>query len=378
MTDLAGDPVFQLNCILWMLQPLPPELQRAREGTGPVAVLHDAGYRLHALGKPLTATPNVERFLAAEMGLKGRPAPDAIASAPSEERWLVVECKKSSFGAQSSTAKQAINLLARADDLSIVAGTAPGGARVGGAVLYATRQSETKKLQKTLDNLSKQLDNKGRKIAPISTLAINVTAGIGVSAQIVGGSLSGPAASAFAQSTLVLPAAGIDEELPRTLYLIPYDPGAVQGQDPSEQSHCLKILLARGRAEAASSIGNKSDTGTTILNADELLSKSTHGLSDYWADHNDRQRAAGLILNFVKEALRDMGKHARTRRNVPNVNEGRAPHRLEITIGSAEQRQACADAVIGYPLPGEPRPEDSFLTELPFADLPGDDTSPGR
>jgi hypothetical protein len=47
MTDPSGDPVFQLNTVLWMLQPLPNRVGALQP------VLYNAGYRVRALGKSL-------------------------------------------------------------------------------------------------------------------------------------------------------------------------------------------------------------------------------------------------------------------------------------------------------------------------------------
>ena len=141
MTDITADPVFQLNCVLWMLQPLPTLQVPGGVGGPPNPVLHAAGYRIRALGMRLTAPPATEAALAGKFGLRGRAAPDVIASAPEGEHWLAIECKASSFGPESTTSHQALKILAQAADLSLIP-VAPDGTAVPGAAVYATRSQQ--------------------------------------------------------------------------------------------------------------------------------------------------------------------------------------------------------------------------------------------
>jgi hypothetical protein len=76
MTDPSGDPLFQLNAVLWMLQPMPGDSSAVN------AVLHYRGYAVRSMGQTLTADASLERLLAVELNLRGAPAPDVLASAP--------------------------------------------------------------------------------------------------------------------------------------------------------------------------------------------------------------------------------------------------------------------------------------------------------
>lgn len=362
MTDITADPVFQLNCVLWMLQPLPSGVAGP-----PNPVLHSKGYRVRALSMSLTAPPAVEAALAAKLRLRGRAAPDVVASAPAGGHWLAIECKASSFGPESTTSNQALKILAQTADLSLIAG-APAGTAVPGAAVYATRASQGAALHDTLTTLASRLTEQAIASAPTATLGLESVPGTGVTVRSVGGRVPDPGGAALAKTTTLVPAAGPDEHDPRPLYIIPFDPGVTQ--EGQERERCLKILLARGRAEAASQIGGSTAAGPLTLDAEQLLSKATYGISERWKDSRDRKEAARLILDFVREAVRDMRKHARTRSDAPEYTLHQSPYSLEINQTQPQQRQAVADAIIGYPLPGEPSREAALRAELPFEPSP--------
>lgn len=351
MTDLSGDPVFQLNTVLWMLQPMP------QGSTAVNAVLHQHGYAVRSMGQTLTADPTLERVLATEFDLRGAPCPDVLASAPEGSPWPVFECKRSAFGVDSTTSAQAAKVLARSIDLSLTVGAAPEAA-VGGCAVFVTRDSEAPALQATVDELAEGLQ--GIPTAPSSTVGLRVAPGEGVIARVVAGHFPGIGGAALAGDVVIVPAAGAEEEA-RPLYFVPFDPSVEQ--DEEERAACLRILLARGQAHAASTLGRGTAQGTAVLVGQELLDDATYGLARYWRDNATRDRAAQEILKFVKAALRDV-----RRPNTPMVTEGSGPKRLEVVIRSAEHRQECAEAVMAHPLPGDVALNAVIADELPFAD----------
>ncbi|MFP4512936.1 MAG: hypothetical protein ACLFRV_08340 [Acidimicrobiales bacterium] len=356
MTTPCGDPLFQLNAVLWMLQPLPTG------STAVNAVLHHQGYAVRSMGQSLTAGAELERRLAVDLGLRGAPAPDVLASAPAGDPWPIFECKRSSFGAESSTSDQASKVLARGADLSLTAGAAPGQ-QIAGCVVFVTRDDQAVAVQDTLDELRATLHKAGVAAASAATVGIRVETGVGVSAQVKAGTFPGAGGIALAEEVVVVPAAGQDEDA-RPLYLVPFDPSVEQ--DEEERARCLRILLARGQAHAASMVGRGPAQGTVVLQAHELIDAATYGLARYWRDSSARDRAAQEILRFAKSALASMRKS-----KAPMVSEGNGPKRLEVVIQSADHRQDCAEAVMSHPLPGEPDFPPYVEDELPFADAAG-------
>jgi hypothetical protein len=354
MSSLAADPVFQLNTVLWMLQPLPDQPGAIRP------VLYRAGYRVRALGKPLSTPAEVERSLAVNLNLRGMPAPDVLASAPPGRPWLVFECKASSFGSKSSTSAQAIKILARAAELSLVAGSPPG-VDVPGCVVYVTRSDQAADLQTTLDGLAARLRAASLEPASAGTLGMRVETGVGLIVEQAGGQLAEAAREALDGGVVVLAASGPEEDA-RPLYLVPFDPSVEQTAD--ERTRCLRILLARARAYAASLIGRSPAPGTAVLEGAELLHGATFGLSKFWSDTQARTAAAHETLRFVKAALRSMG-----RSSAPFMTDGSSPVRIEVTLNSDGHRQECAEAIMTARLPEGPELPEFIADELPLADL---------
>jgi hypothetical protein len=351
MTDPCSDPLFQLNAVLWMLQPHPAH------STAVNAVLYRSGYAVRSIGQTLTADPGLERSLATKLELRGAPRPDVLASSAADDPWPIFECKKSSFGPESSTSAQALKVLVRGSDLSLAVG-APAGHPVSGCAVFVTRDDQARALQDTIDQLRAAAEQAGVPAAPAATLSLRQESGVGLLARIAAGVFPGSGGIALADDVVVVPAAGA-EEAARPLYLIPFDPSVEQ--EEAERQLCLRILLARGQAHAASVLGRGPDQGTAVLEASDLIQAATYGLAKYWRDSSARDRAGQQILRFVKDALTTLrGAKA------PMVTMTRGGNRLEVVIQSAEHQLECAEAVMAYPLPDEPEFAHFAQDELPF------------
>lgn len=336
MTDLAADPVFQLNTVLWMLQPFP-----GRPGAvNAVLYLHD--YRVRALGPRLSADPGVEEELATAFGIRGVPQPDVLADSPAETPRLVFECKASSFGADSTTAEQARKVLARSADLGLVVG-APRGRTAPGAVVYLTRADHAEALGATLAALRGEVEEAGIACAPASVLAVSAEPGEGVVVGIASGDLPDPAGTALSGSTVVVPAAG-DEEVARPLYLVPFDPSVTQ--EPDERDFCRRVLLERARTHVVARLGRLATPDTAVIDCVEIVHEATYGLSRYWRDTKSRNDAALEVVNFAKKALRQMK---------PKPVEVNHPYGevLEVRLHNDEEREAAANGLMAAALPGD-------------------------
>lgn len=359
MTQLAADPVFQLNTVLWMLQPS-PAFPHAID-----AVLYKAGYSVRQLGGRLTAPAHVEALLAQTLGLRGVPAPDVLADAPDADPRLVFECKASSFGRSSSTAEQAQKVLARAVDLSLAVGAALGKT-VPGAVVYLTRDDQTGALAQTLMELTAQFDEHKVPTAPTSVLGVSAEPGEGVIVSLSEGTLPGRAGDVLAEPCVVVPAAG-DGEVARPLYLVPYDPSVEQTDE--ERDRCLRVLLERARTHITSLIGRAAPPTTVVVDGMQVLADATYGLSAYWLDISARDAAARRALGFAKTALRQLKPTA------PEVTERSSnPPRLEVRLTSAVERDAAANGLMAAVLPGDLDALDDAQQELIL--FPGENDRP--
>ena len=108
LPELIRDPIFQLNVLLWLAQPLP-------SGDAITPLLHSRGFDVYALALRLSLPPDLLLVMRnggfeVQVGVR----PDIILAKESSGKFAITECKGSSFGNRSSTAHQARTLLALA------------------------------------------------------------------------------------------------------------------------------------------------------------------------------------------------------------------------------------------------------------------------
>lgn len=342
----TADPVFQLNVVLWMLQPM-------HQGhVTPRPVLHEVGYAVKWIGAPLTAPAEVERKLATEVGIRGTPQPDVFASGPPGGSWPVMECKASAFAPDSSTAQQARNILARTSDVTLPAGAAPEELVVGAGV-WVTRMEESAALGLTLATLQGELETAG--LVPPSAGVIGLSSSDdGVTVQHTVGELPSPMEEALSDPVTVVPRVDSAEAVPRPLYIIPFDPGVTQ--HPAEARRCLQILQERARMEAASKIGRAQIPANLVLDGQELLKGATFGMSARWRETNDRAKAAALIVKHLADVVRNCGVDPKL-----SLRDRGAYPTVDLTLHTKEERDSCANAIVAASAPE--------ISQLPYEQL---------
>jgi hypothetical protein len=161
-TALLSDPVFQLNTMLWALEELPDAGQIH-------PVLRNAGYYINAIGRRVVTPPDpVSRQALAQLtGKELSPArPDLWLKHQTDVVDPIVELKARGFSPRSSTAIQALKLLASAADLEASLG---GGGTQPGHVLYLTVSQDAADLAETLNQLQATLIDAGVPSSPTAS-----------------------------------------------------------------------------------------------------------------------------------------------------------------------------------------------------------------
>ena len=349
---ILGDPVFQLNATLWMLQPAPP-------GAPIRPILRDVGYLLSALARELPAPVALRPGLNALVGSDTAPAPDVLAEPPAATPWLVIECKGSSFGPDSSTARQALKLLTVSRDLSSSLGLGAGTQRPG-FVVYLTRLEDRDRLLGTLLELRQRLTEAGVPAGPAGALGIFRSDDGDVCVQRSPGDSGDwpePAASALEPPARII---RLDpEEDPRPLYLVPWDP-SVQ-QDREMRAFCRSVLFARVAAETIAVLGHETVPQRTILKVESLLSSATFGVSDRWRSKSDLGRTIRDCTRFLADALAPVSERL-------GLMQAVDPHRIELTLRTQADLDEAIEALVranplGGPAP-EPENQLSLLDDL--------------
>lgn len=164
--DLLGDALYQVNLLIWLLQPLP-------QGSSVRSLLNEAGYRLESIARPLPLPPTRRQQLAdAGLGASQQPGPDILAQYADDQQWLLLEAKGSSFSVHSSTAVQARGLLVAGGDLTGPLGLAPS-VRPEGAVAYLLPEVDAPLLATTLSHLKQELTTAAIPAAPAGALGLS-------------------------------------------------------------------------------------------------------------------------------------------------------------------------------------------------------------
>lgn len=293
---LIKDPVFQLNLVLWLVQPAP-------EGAPTSPVLRNAGYHVMAVSRRLHPPPDMRGKLAAVAGSGDAPAPDVLlahAGQPSDPTILVIECKASGFSANSSTAKQARKLLAVGADVSAPLGLATGQPRPG-HLTYLTVLNEQHRLRETLASLAEEVAAADLPVAAKGVLGVERRDdGIYVDRGV--DEAWPPPMEGVATPTRVVQAALGDD--PRPLYLIPWDPGVTQTDE--QAAWCRALLASRILNEAISRVGRMEVPGPLVLSAGDLLREATFGVSDRWYARNEVAQVTARSKATVIKALKPL------------------------------------------------------------------------
>ncbi len=323
---LLADPLFQLNFVLWMLQPLP-------QSADVRPIFKEAGYVLDSISRDLPLPPSLLPAIRKLLGSADAPAPDVLAHhAESGSGWLVVECKGKGFGPSSSNARQATKLLAVAPDLTdaLALPRKPNEAHVE----YLTTLDQREGLVDTLLQLRSDLQAAEVAGGEVSALGVSREPdGVYVERSPRGG---WPAAlqAAISGPTRVIAVEPDDD--PRPLYLIPWDPGIPQ--DPEMREFCRAVLYSRLAAEATAVLGRAQVPNRVVLQMDRLVSEATFGVSDRWRSKGDLAKVLVECKRFVAAALGPVKERL-------SVALPSGPERVEFTLNSGSDQEAAIDAL---------------------------------
>ena len=340
---ILGDPIFQLNVVLWALQPAP--------ANAPIRpVLRDAGYLLNALSRDLHPPYELRPRLKELIGSDSAPAPDVLAEPPEGMPWLIIECKSASFGTASSTTRQALKLLAVSADLRSSLAL-PGEASRPGSVVYVTRSQDRDRLLETLLALQGRLVDAGVQTGGAGAVGLALIdepdRRLVVLQPCQVGDSQGTLIGLPPETPVMLLA---KDEDPRPLYLVPWDP-SVQ-QTPEMREYCRAVLFARITSEAVATVGHATVTvpDRFVLKIEPLLSAATFGVSDRWRSRSDLNRTVRECKRFLTEALRPLRERL-------SMTQPSDPERIELTLRSQDDLNQVLDALLRASPFGGPPPE---------------------
>lgn len=282
---LERDNLFQLNLVIWANFPQPP-------GSPVTPVLRNAGFDLFALEQPMKAgVAELARLANAPVPIAQNPVPDAVLR-HRDGGYTLLECKPSSFGADSERAFQARGLVLAGAN---VAGRITTESGATAETCYLVPSMDAAAMDQTLIALANDLNRSG--------FATCATGSMGVSVRDDGAyltcppSLTGAAQAPLAvnpEKQVVKSQLGDD---PRPLYVIPWIPDA--------DSSNLDALREKIRAELLARLGKATIGSSETIQFDDLLDAVTRDVFRYWRDRDSlRGRVFPVVAGLLGALVR--------------------------------------------------------------------------
>jgi hypothetical protein len=295
LDELIRDPVFQLNSVLWLVQPLPG-------GAGVIPVLRKAGFEIHAVAPPLAPPPDVLlRLKDSGLAHQDRVLPDIVLRQARNRRFALIECKGRSFGRDSTNASQARTLIVIAGPrLHESLGLQPSDVGEGTAA-FLVPETDAPLMRATLAELSDELTQANLQCG--SALAV----GLNPQADALIFTADEPARRFFDLPSGREPFMQLEPDTdPRPLYFIPYDPDCKQSDD--ERAFCKRVLFERLHAAVLGATGRAVPPVTLTFQVESLLNEATLGMYDLWENPESNR----YMRRLVRELMARIGKVTNT------------------------------------------------------------------
>ncbi len=299
-------PLFQLNLMIWLTWPAPPD--------GSIhPIFYQDGFTLRGIG-PAFEMPLEIRARAGEVNIpfKERPGPDLLLDHSHRHLFLPIECKISSFGPdvppgnKKHQARQAAALLSAVGPYLADYFGLPEPGRWSSYLLYAVGGGQEAAMRETLISLSARL--RTARIEPVSSGTL------GIYIKDDGVYLKPDQTASVPVTDLqTSPPDGVQvmelgsDQDPRVLYLLPWDPSIGPADDYER-----RVLEERVRSALAELIGSRLDASSFEVSLAEIL-QMTVEVWDLW---HDRQAVTGFrnaVRAYVKQILTQLRKKVNIR-----------------------------------------------------------------
>lgn len=302
---LLGDPMFQLNLLLWSLMDTPDDLEFSIEL---YPFLRNQGYYLYAIEKKIDLRSDFTYVDAISPLIKGKlspPTPDLWIKHQSDPVELIVELKSRGYSADSNKSIQMLKIMAASADLSETLG---GGSRKLGHVIFITILEDAKKMLSTFTVLENRLKEGDIISAPTSVIGLRKSEGGVDFISPKPSQLPSPLRKSMSNPVTVLRFSNIENNV-IPLYFIPWMPGIVS-QDKRLSNYGLSVLTGRLLTHVQKVIGKASIPSYLNLRGDVLLDVATFGVFRYWKAR-EKQRFMQEAIRIIARAVEPHGRLSR-------------------------------------------------------------------
>lgn len=286
---LLGDPVFQLNLLLWMAMEQPDEGYRVRP------LFHKWGFELLFIEQPFQfPVPLAAAIRGADPKISANPEPEMVLGRERDRKALYFEAKKSSFWVDSSNADQA-----RGHLLAAGAAFAEVYTPLEKCLLcYVLPEDKRTKMAECLEELAGALTEEGMSPGPHSVhgLAVRETD------IVYSWDPSFQSHLGLPESESVVLSGVTEDTNPSPLILIYSDE---DHHDPAMKDFYRSVVINQIRATLLCELENHPLKETYIRTPEDILMKTTHGRFEYLG----RRRQGSLRKLVLQNVFRRIENH---------------------------------------------------------------------
>ncbi len=332
--EIVDDPLYQLNLMLWLLQPL-------KDNYPLRPILKEAGYELFAIGPSMPLSPALrEKIISASVDCALEPEPDLLLSRDEVKEFVTIECKRQLFGSESTSAGQARALLLQSGEQFNLAIGLEVNATPSLYLLYISRHSSSENHVKNLYEISNELYRKEFATVPVGGVGImNKDNQICLCDAYDFGTIPAPIGSIVDKEVKVQEFE--QDENPIPLFYIPWDPNVSQSSDEMNM-YCEQVFCERILSAFVTRIGRTIPPATIEIEYDDLLNDATFNFYARWKSKNIgralRRSCRDLVTNALKIAEGHFEKTV-----LPQPRKGFS---LKINVG--ENKEAIIDSITKF------------------------------
>ncbi len=293
--EIIEDPLYQLNLILWLLQPL--------KNNYPLRpILKEAGYKLFAIAPSMPLSPELrDKIVSASIDCTIEPEPDILLSRNEEKEFVICECKRQLFKNESDSAKQARALLLQTKEQFNLAIGLKIEATPNVYLLYISKHPTSEHHIKDICEISDKLKKINFATNPVGSIGIaNKKNQICLCDAYDFGTV--PVSIINIVNKEIKVQEFEDEEIPFFLFYIPWDPNVTQSDEIGaycEQAFCERIL-----SSFVTKIGQTSIPVTIEIEYDDLLNEATSNFYMQWKSKNIVRTLRRSCKELIRDALK--------------------------------------------------------------------------
>ncbi|MBA3872351.1 MAG: hypothetical protein H0X30_24685 [Anaerolineae bacterium] len=288
-------PLFQLNLILWLVWSKTPN-----SITGIRPIFYEQGFELEAIGQNFSlGIPKRTKIENSMIPIQYESSPDVLLKHDASHLFLPIECKKSSFGVNSTyqrPIKQANCLLSSTgtDIANQIGFVSPS--KWSSHVYYAVEDGYQVQIFETLTSLSERLNNISIETAAIGAIGISTIADDGIYLTFINENHKNTRVYQPEYEKVKVKDI-VKGESPQILYLIPVEIGS---DDFDEYG--LQVMEEKIRSALVSLVMRNINEHEFVITEDDIMRESL----EVWDHLKERSTRLGIMRKSVRPYIKEI------------------------------------------------------------------------